>query len=97
MKAKLLQRMPVELHGRLKCLAAENNVSVNTLVNQICEWFFAKDANLSPVERRLVDLESRVGLLESAGTVSSTKAPAVAEGESVVSRAVSQSVSAFTW
>jgi len=96
MKAKLLQRMPVELHGQLKCLATENNVSVNTLVNQICEWFFAKDANLSPVERRLSDLESRVGLLESAGAVSSTKAPA-AEGEPAVSREVSQSVSAFTW
>ena len=107
MTAKLMQRMPAELHGRLKELALENKMSVNTLVNQICELYFTKGEKTSPVERRLADLESRVGALEltGMGTFSSTKAPgsgAVAAGgasvdPAVVPRSGQQSVSAFTW
>ena len=107
MTAKLMQRMPAELHGRLKELALENKMSVNTLVNQICELYFAKGEKTSPVERRLADLESRVGALESAGTgaFSSTKAPGgggiaaggVSVDPAVVPRSGGQSVANFSW
>ena len=109
MTAKMLQRMPDALHGRLKVLARESDVSVNALVIQICEWYFAKGkGKLSPVEHRLADLESRVSAIESASaTVPSTKASvrrSVASADPVVAPVApqspsppSQSVSAFTW
>ena len=89
--ARFTFRIQDDLYAHLRRFADSDGVSVNTLVNQICERFFSEGGDVSPVERRLAGLELRVAQIEA-----SAKA-AVAGSDPLVSRPASQSVSDFTW
>jgi len=89
--ARFTFRIQDDLHTRLRRVADSDGVSVNTLVNQICGRFFSEGGNVSPMERRLAGLESRVAQIEA-----SAKA-AVAGSDPPVERPASQSVADFTW
>ena len=73
----------MDLHSRLRRVADSDGVSVNTLVNQILECFFSSGGDVSPVERRLSGLESRVAQIEASAKT------AVAGMRSALSLAIS--------
>ena len=80
--AKLLQRMPDELHERLKRHAGENGLSVNRVVNRACECYLAHGADRLPSSDVLAERHSGVD-----GVPCSTVAP----------ESSSRSISSFSW
>ena len=52
----LSQRMPDDLHERVKAFAAENGLSINGVINQACEYFLSS-SDFPTLERRIAALE----------------------------------------
>ena len=60
MPVNISQRMPDDLHERVKAFAADNGLSINVLINQACEYFLSS-GGFASFERRLSALEMQVG------------------------------------
>ena len=50
------QRMPEDLHERVKAFATENGLSINGVINQACEYFLSS-SDFPTLERRIAALE----------------------------------------
>lgn len=59
LNAAFNQRMPEDLHKRIKSLAKDYGVSMNELVNMACEEF-ALTGRLPELEKRVSELEKEV-------------------------------------
>ena len=56
MVVNIAQRMPDDLHERVRAFAATNGLSVNGVINQACEYFLSS-GNYADMERRITALE----------------------------------------
>jgi len=69
--AKTLQRIPAELHEKLKTLATASGMSVNTIINQACEAYVQYNTapsiadRLSALEEKLANGKPEDATLES--------------------------------
>ena len=73
------QRMPDDLHKRVRAFATENGLSINGAINQACEYFLAS-GNYANTERRLAALEQ---WRETVGAVSPVPTPAKSGGSNL--------------
>jgi len=56
MVVNVAQRMPDDLHERVKAFATENGLSINAVINQACEYFLSS-GDFPTLERRIAALE----------------------------------------